>query len=472
MQFEVLLGEAVQWAIAGVRALAGWEPLPWVAGGLGAAAAVGLAAFLRRRRRRRIEAQARLAAVVDKEAQALKQELRQRLSEPPQLLDDHLNGAPTMGAREAFENDLEAAASTVLREAGGERSRARELLRKRIARDGSTGSGKLNGTEAGIWRQLGALALVDGSRDAVIAYRRAADLAPDDPEGQLLVGVLQMRSGNFEAAERAFRRQIELAQGPEAAAARYRGRTMLGDVCAARHAPDEALAAYNEAQKEISALLEATPGQPALRRDLSVTHDRIGDILFAKGELPEALESYRRGLVIAEELARSAGKSNLDLHRDLSVSYDRIGDLLDKMGDLAGALVHFKKGLAIAKALARHDPDNRTWAWDLSASYERVADILYAQGKVDEALRQYRQGLAIAEKVVQGGARDAALQRDLAVSYHKVGTIESLRGSAVDARELLEKGRAIIAELDRIAAHRAQWRSDLSKFDAALKVLH
>lgn len=472
MQLDVLFSEAQGWAHAVSSALLAWPPLPWVAG----LAAAGLCALLvglgaRRQRLRRAE-QARLAALVDREAQALKVRLRERLSEPPRLFDDHLNGAPTMGAREAFEGDIDAAANTILKETRGERRKARELLRRRVLADGSAGSGKLNGTEARMWRQIGALALVDGSRDAIIAYRRAADLEPEDPEGQMLVGVLQLRSGNLSAAEQAFRRQIELAQGEKAAPVRYRGQTMLGDVCAARHAPEEALEAYQAAQKEILALLEASPAQPTLRRDLSVTHDRIGDIKFARGELDAALECYEKGLAIAEDLARKAGKANPEMHRDLSVSYERIGDLLDKKGDLAGALHHFKRSLAIAKALSRQQPDSKAWAWDLSASYERVADILHAQGKVDEALRTYRKGLAIAEQTIGTGARDTALERDLAVSYHKIGTLEALRGNQEEARELLEKGRAIIAQLDQIAAHQAQWRSDLSKFDAALKTLH
>ena len=94
------------------------------------------------------------------------------------------------------------------------------------------------------------------------------------------------------------------------------------------------------------------------------------------------------------------------------------------------------------------------------------------EGRIDEALLTYRRGLSIAEKVLGKGPRDTQLERDLAVSYHKIGTLEALQSNEEEARELLEKGRAIIAQLDQIAAHQAQWRSDLSKFDAALKTLH
>ncbi|RTL61989.1 MAG: tetratricopeptide repeat protein [Hyphomicrobiales bacterium] len=466
-----LVGEAEQWLHAAWFQMAGWNWLVIMSVvGCGAAAFALLAALVSWRRRRRL---ARLLdAKVDRETEVLKQELRRRLSEPPQLFDDHLNGAPILGAREAFESDITAAAASVLREAGGERRRARAILRERLKREGSEGKKTLNGTEAHYWRQLGALALVDGSRDAIAAYRRAADLAPDDPESQHLIGVLQLRAGNLAAAETAFRREIELARGSNMTMVRYRGRTMLGDVCAARHAEDEALQVYLEAKSEIDELLLTQPDDVTLNRDLSVTLDRIGDIHTTRGDLAEALASYQQALAIAESLARSAGKTNPEHLHDLSVSYERIGDLLDKKGDLAGALQHFNKGLAISKVLVRGNPDNRAWAWDLAASYERAADALHALGKVDQALRKYRMGLEIAEHLLGSGIVDPSAQRDLAVSYHKIGTLEAMRGNEVEARDLLEKGRNIIAGLDRIAAHRAQWRSDLSKFDAALKTLH
>ncbi|MDX2204076.1 MAG: hypothetical protein NW223_15095 [Hyphomicrobiaceae bacterium] len=467
-----LVDEAMAWLQAARLQVAGWDwLLIWCGVGVSAGLFAVVSGLVAHRRRKAYVVA--LSRRVERETEALKQELRRRLSEPSQLFDDHLNGAPTLGAREAFESDIEAAAASVLREAGGERRKARDLLRERLARDGAGGKGTLNGTEARTWRQLGALALVDGSPDALASYRRAAELAPEDLEAHLVLGVLSLRKGELDAADAAFRRLIELAHSATEARLRYRGRTMLGDVCAARHKPIEALEVYAEARREIEALLAAHPDEPALSRDLSVILDRIGDVHTTLGDLEPALASYQAGLAIAERLARAEGGSNPELLHDLSVSHDRIGDLLDRKGDLAGALGHLRRSLAITKALVRSDQHNAAWARDLSASYERVADILHAQGKVDQALKRYRLGLDIAEHLAaQAGIADAAVLRDLAVSYHKIGTLEAMGGRADAARELLEKGRGIIAHLDRIAAHRAQWRADLSKFDAALKTLH
>ena len=466
-------GWLLQGAVSLIGQLPSWlrDPGPDVLAVLAGGVLILLGSAILLRRRRRHVAQIKAEQIRD-EAVVLKSRLRQLLSEPASLFANGINTAPTMGACEAFEGDIEAVARTVLVEAGGHRAKAKQLLRTRMSGHGAV-NGKLNGSEVSYWRQLGALSLLDGITDALSAYARAADLAPENAEAQMLAGVLYLRAGNLAAAEAAFRRQIKLGNalngGNDGGLARYRGHTMLGDVLSAREEHDEARAAYAEAQCEVKALLERNAEHVGLRRDLSVTYDRIGDMHLAKSELDAALESYRRSLEIAEELAKRDPQSTVWQH-DLSVSYERIGDLLDKKDDREGALANFHKSLSIAKALTRRDPGNVQWQWDLSASHDRIGDALIAEGKLKEALLSYRRGLEIAETLAKRDPSHAGWQRDLAVSYHKIGSLEAI-GNPGEARELLEKGRAIIDRLAQIAAHQAQWRSDLSRFDEVLRTL-
>jgi tetratricopeptide (TPR) repeat protein len=437
------------------------------AGGVGVLVAV-LAGVLAVRRARNRRAGRAVAARLHWAAHDLKERLRRRLAEPPAPFAGPGIPAPTLGASEAFEADIEAAAKTVLMEAGGQRAKAKHLLRRRLNGQGSNGG--LNGSEAAYWRQLGALSLIDSTQDALAAYSRAADLAPDDPQAQMLLGVLCLRTGRLEAAEAAFRRQMQLAGGESGEVVRYRACTMLGDVLAAKGEQDEALAAYETAQREAAALAEKEPGNPACQRDLSVTCDRIGDILMAKGQIDLALETYGRSLGIAEALARR-DPANAGWQRDLSVAHDRIGDALERKGDLDGALAAYRRGLALAETLARRHPEHLEWRWDVSVSLDSIGDILFAKGKAADALAAYRQGLEIAEAVAGKDPTRTGWQRDLAVSLHKIGQLEALGGNDAEARELLERGRAIIARLDRIASFRAQWRADLTRFDAAISSL-
>ena len=110
------------------------------------------------------------------------------------------------------------------------------------------------------------------------------------------------------------------------------------------------------------------------------------------------------------------------------------------------------------------------WQWDLSVSHDRIGDILIAQGKLEEALQSYRRGMAIAEALAR---RDPGPCRLAARPGRQLPQDRLARGlgNPGEARELLEKGRAIIARLAGIAAHQAQWRSDLSKFDEVLRTL-
>jgi tetratricopeptide (TPR) repeat protein len=396
----------------------------------------------------------------------LKERLRRRLAEPAASLAASGAGGPTLGVADAFDADIEAAADIVFKEAGGRRAGAKHLLRKRLRTDAT-----LNGSEASYWRQLGALSLLDSTQDAYIAYSRAADLAPDDPQVQMQLGVLALRSGRLDAAEAAFRRQMELEKEKlNGAAMSHRAGTMLGDVLAAKGDHDAALAAYETAERNVAARAEQEPTDPRWQRDLSLAHDRIGEMLLSVGQTDLALERFRKSLAIAEARAK-AEPDHADCQRDLSVTHDRIGEAHERKGDLDQALASYLSALSAAEALARREPGRLDWQWDLSASHDRVGDVLLAKGKANEALASYRSGLQIAEGLAARDPMRTSWQRDLAVSYHKVGSLEAASGNESEARELLERGREIIARLARIAAHQAQWRSDLARFEEALRDL-
>src|SRR5262245_26471647 len=194
-------------------------PAPWlgrehaIALGIAAVAALLVLARGALRWQRRWRALRNKAVRERGAARELKERLYRRLAEPAQTIAGPAVSGPTVGAREAIEADLDAAAKLVLPEAGWRCGAARRLLRKRL--NGRAASGALNGSEAAYWRQLGALALLDDADDALTAYARAAELAPDDPDLQLLLGVLYLRTGRLDVAEGLFRRPMDSANGKD-----------------------------------------------------------------------------------------------------------------------------------------------------------------------------------------------------------------------------------------------------------------
>ena len=95
----------------------------------------------------------------------------------------------------------------------------------------------------------------------------------------------------------------------------------------------------------------AEPGNIRFQRDLSVSNERIGDILLAQGELDAALEQYRASL--ARMVPLRCRSRQHDLQRFTSVTLDLIGDALVAKGKLAEALDTYRDSLEIARALPR-----------------------------------------------------------------------------------------------------------------------
>ena len=65
-------------------------------------------------------------------------------------------------------------------------------------------------------------------------------------------------------------------------------------------------------------------------------------MLVAQGKLQEALEAYQQDLAICKRLAEQ-DKTNSGWQRDLSVSYDKVGDVLVAQGKLQEALEAYQQ---------------------------------------------------------------------------------------------------------------------------------
>jgi predicted negative regulator of RcsB-dependent stress response len=247
----------------------------------------------------------------------------------------------------------------------------------------------------------------------------STDLAPDDVPAWIDLGDLWRLTGSLESAANAY-------QSAEAAA-RHTGderdlsvsHDRIGDVLVAQGDRDGALKAYQAGLAIAEALAGRDPANTEWQRDLSVSHNKIGDVLVAQGDRDGALKAYQAGLAIAETLARR-DPANAEWQRDLSVSQIKIGDVLVAQGDRDGALKAYQAGLAIRETLARRDPANTQWQRDLSVSQERIGDVLVAQGDRDGALKAYQAGLAIVEALARRDPANTEWQRDLIVSYVKI----------------------------------------------------
>jgi tetratricopeptide (TPR) repeat protein len=225
------------------------------------------------------------------------------------------------------------------------------------------------------------------------------------------------------------------------------------------HLP-EALQSYRAAQAISDGLAKAFPGDARVQRDLSVSYQTIGDVLGTQGHLPEALQSFQASLAIMDRLAKS-DRGNVLWQRDLALLYGRIG-VVETQGHLPEALQSFQAALAIRERLAKSDLDNAQWQSDLSLSYDEVGNVEIAQGHLPEALQSYQASLAIAERLAKSDRGNARWQRNLASSYEEVGDVLRKQGHLPEALQSYQAALAIHKTLTKSDPGNTEWQSGLS----------
>jgi tetratricopeptide (TPR) repeat protein len=113
---------------------------------------------------------------------------------------------------------------------------------------------------------------------------------------------------------------------------------------------------------------------------------QAGAFYAGRGQMSAAEPMCVRANAAFQRLAAS-DPGNAQWQRDLSVSHDRIGDVRVAQGDLAGALRAFEADLEIAGRLAASDPGNAGWQRDLAVSYYKLYGVASEAGQQAEAVQ-------------------------------------------------------------------------------------
>jgi hypothetical protein len=105
-----------------------------------------------------------------------------------------------------------------------------------------------------------------------------------------------------------------------------------------------------------------------------VSYNKIGDVLVAQGNLPEALKSFHASHDIFDHLAK-ADPGNAGWQRDLSVSHAKLANAFIKADDKAKAIDELRRGRLIMVRMTSLSPDNAEWKRDLAWFDRWIAEL-------------------------------------------------------------------------------------------------
>jgi eukaryotic-like serine/threonine-protein kinase len=277
------------------------------------------------------------------------------------------------------------------------------------------------------------------------AYRKIGDVQGSPYQPNL---------GNPEAAERSYRKALELAGWLAAESPRdmdvqlelVRSRYALGRLLAHAGGIDEAAKLYQEGWQ----LAQALAREHA--HDARVTELRtqgamfLGDTDMFTGQPEAALERYR----FAVRLLETAEATNPETMREISRVYARLADAKAATGSLRDAVLHYERSIEIREMLARRFPDEDEYQRDLFSAYISVGSILGAPRVLSlhdkaAAKKWFVKALVIAENLSDDDPASTRAKVDLAFGRaHMAETLPpSQRSSALlmmrDAVQLFDE---------------------------------
>ena len=246
-----------------------------------------------------------------------------------------------------------------------------------------------------------ALAYVAAKRPAILDQVRARQAAArqrnrDDLQPLLTSAGLYAARGDPASAAARYQEVLDLEPDwPEAlepAAWFYWGRagfeadhgTLTAALPLARQALDAA-----------ARLTARPPVAPAHERLLAAAQLQLADCLVLRGQpgdADQALDSFRQALEVFERLLAAAPDSRPEFDqaaRDVSVSLERLGDFLAARGlpgDADQALAHYQRGLTLRERLLAATPDSAAKVRDVVVSHFNLAGFGERTG--DQALAE------------------------------------------------------------------------------------
>lgn len=207
-----------------------------------------------------------------------------------------------------------------------------------------------------------------------------------------------------------------------------------------------AIESYRKSLAIREKLAANNPASTDDRRNVAISHGRIGDVAWGRGDTEMALEAYRSAVTIGEAL-QSAGQLDRESSRSLWRGYRDYAYALAQSGDLTAALESFNKGRDIIEKLVAANPDDPQLQRDMSACYSVLGDALGETGDYAGSVESFRKALALDKKLLEADPNNAATRSSVGADHLDIGEVLRLSGDLTGALENLKISLSIFESI-------------------------
>jgi tetratricopeptide (TPR) repeat protein len=205
----------------------------------------------------------------------------------------------------------------------------------------------------------------------------------------------------------------------------------------------------------------ADPQDAQARRNRSLAHKQIGDVLMRSEDVSGALDQYRRSFDIDRGLS-SAEPGNAQALLDLSFSEGKLGFALGKLGQAREGLALLRTGVTRQESLLTADPSHILMYGHLANSYTRLANYLRATRDNRAAIEYYRKAVAARLRLSEKSSASNTNRGALAQCYTNLGKALAPRDSS-DALRQYGKAVELLEPLTAADEANAQYRIALAE---------
>lgn len=201
----------------------------------------------------------------------------------------------------------------------------------------------------------------------------------------------------------------------------------------------------------------------SLQKELATAYEKVGDVqgdphAANLGNTTGALDSYKKALAIRESVARSTGPSE-ENEQNLVADYHRLGLVLGARGDCPDAMEYFRQAFSIEEKMLNANPESQE---SLAGEYFSMAQCQHRTGDFQGALENYRKSAGIREAIsFTSAAQQATMQTRLAGTYGYMAGVFSQLGDQDQAIVMQTRAMGILTRLADADPGNASYRQYL-----------